>query len=111
VEPEQRSEIIQTEVFGPVVTVQRARDEAQALGWANDVRYGLASSVWSRDSARIARISRALDFGVVWANCHYVFTSEMPHGGFKESGHGQDLSLYALHAFTRIKHVMVAWGE
>jgi betaine-aldehyde dehydrogenase len=103
---EQEDEMSQTEIFGPVLTVQRFDDEAQALSWANGVRYGLASSVWTRDHSRAMRVARALDFGAVWINTHIPIVAEMPHGGFKHSGHGKDLSIYGLEDYTRIKHVM-----
>ena len=106
--PTQDSEIIQREVFGPVITVQRADDEAQALQWANDTDYGLAASVWTRDSGASLRAARALNFGCVWINDHLPFLSEMPHGGFGQSGYGKDLSIYALEEYTRIKHVMAS---
>ncbi|HEX8102539.1 MAG TPA: aminobutyraldehyde dehydrogenase [Solirubrobacteraceae bacterium] len=103
----QRSEIVQQEVFGPVVTVQRLDDPAEAFALANDVPYGLAASVWTRDVGLAMEAVRQLDFGCVWVNDHLPFLSEMPHGGFKESGYGKDLSTYALDDYTRIKHAMV----
>jgi betaine-aldehyde dehydrogenase len=102
----QDDEQVQSEIFGPVITVQRFSDEAQALEWANGVEYGLSSSVWTNDHGRAMRMSRKLDFGVVWINTHIPFVSEMPHGGFKHSGYGKDLSMYGLEDYTRIKHVM-----
>ena len=108
---QQQDEQIQTEIFGPVMTVQKFTDEAQALAWANDVQYGLSSSVWTKDHARAMRMSRKLDFGVVWINTHIPFVSEMPHGGFKHSGYGKDLSMYGLEDYTRIKHVMSFIGD
>ena len=106
--PGQDSEIIQREVFGPVVTLQRAADAEQALEWANDSEYGLAASIWSRDTAATMRAARQLEFGCVWVNTHLPFLSEMPHGGFGQSGYGKDLSIYALEEYTRLKHVMVS---
>jgi len=103
----QDAEIIQSEVFGPVVTVQRVDSAEEAIGYANDVRYGLAASVWTRDIRTAMQAIRALDFGCVWVNDHLPFLSEMPHGGFKESGYGKDLSVYSLDDYTRVKHAMI----
>jgi betaine-aldehyde dehydrogenase/aminobutyraldehyde dehydrogenase len=102
----QDAEIVQREVFGPVVTVQRVADEEQALLWANGVEYGLAASVWSRDIGRCLRMARKLQFGTVWLNDHLTVADEMPHGGFKQSGYGKDLGVYSIEDYTVVKHVM-----
>jgi 1-pyrroline dehydrogenase len=106
VDVDQTDEIVQREVFGPVVTVQRFADDDQAIAWANDVPYGLAASVFTRDIGRALNASRKLEFGTVWINDHIPLVSEMPHGGFKQSGYGKDLSMYSLDDYTQVKHVM-----
>jgi aminobutyraldehyde dehydrogenase len=111
IDVKQDDEIVQNEVFGPVITVQKFGDDNQAIEWANGVRYGLAASVWTRDVGRALNAAKRLQFGTVWVNDHLVpITSEMPHGGYKSSGYGKDMSIYSMEEYTQLKHVAMKIG-